>query len=179
MTDVPNEIDDIEPDDQTDDYEVWDAFWEEATRKEAEKRGQALTKVIRGVTVKVPHDIPMSFEFRAKKLKNNSSDEAFAALLADLFGASVLDTWISNGMGGTEFRVVLHWGLSNGKGKPTSFREAYDYVMAREQGDDAKDEADDEGKASPQRSGASGGTGARSKRTSTASTGSSRKTSRR
>ncbi|NRQ35981.1 hypothetical protein HII36_29725 [Nonomuraea sp. NN258] len=158
-------------------FESWDAFWDETLRAEAAERGQQPTEVIRGVTVRVPQDLPLSFEFKAKKLKNSDSEQDFAALLANLFGTDVLDAWVSNGMGGKEFKVVLAWGLSHGKGKPITFREAYDSVMAAES-DDA-DDAEDEGKDSPQRNAASGSTGARSRRTSTASTGSSRRASRR
>ncbi|MEV0619601.1 hypothetical protein AB0I81_40225 [Nonomuraea sp. NPDC050404] len=140
-----HEIDETPDDEQADEFASWDAFWDEATRKEAEALGQARTVVIRGVRVRVPQDIPMSFEFKAKKVKNSDSDKDFAALLASLFGTDVLTKWVAAGMGGREFRTVLHWGLSHGKGQPLTFQEAYDFVMTREQDEEA--EGEDEGKA--------------------------------
>lgn len=123
-----------------DDEAGWDAFWAETLRAEAAERGIAPTETIRGVTVRVPQDIPLRYEAKAKALKDRGDDAAFAALIAEMFqvGEDVLEIWRERGMGARELRTVLAWGISHGKGKPISFREAYQLVMraAREEGED-------------------------------------------
>lgn len=148
----------------------WDAFWAEVQREEAAERGeQPATEVIRGVTITVPHDLPLKFDRLLEQVKDSSSDEDTKRALAVLFGADVLDAWVEADMGSREFQVVLLWGIANGKGQKTSFREAYDLVRRQS-----------EGKApnSTRRSGVSGGSGGRSKRTSTRGTASANGTSR-
>lgn len=119
----------------------WDAFWDEVLREEAEASGRAPTETIRGVTVKVPQDLPLKFEAKARQLRSSNDEEAFASLLADLFGADVLDAWRENGMGAREFRTVLAWGMSHGRGKPITFREAYELVQAEDAADDDEGDA--------------------------------------
>lgn len=152
-------------------FQGFDAFWAERLRREAAERGQAPTEVIRGVTIVVPQDVSLMFERKMNQMKTRSDDGAYKELLAALFGVDVLDAWTDAGMGGREFRVVLAWGMSHGKGQPVTFQEAYDLVMAKDEGED------DAGKASSstRASGGSGGSGGRSKRTSGANTGSTRK----
>ena len=170
--------DDLEqPDDDAVEEAGWDAFWDETLRKEAAERGQAPTTIIRGVTVRIPQDLPLKYEAKAKRLKDSSDDAAFGELLAELFGTDVLDAWREAGMGVREFRVILAWGLSHGRGKPLTFREAYDLVHAEDEDDEG--EGDGGGKASTPTSGASASTGRSSKPTSGANTATSRKTSRR
>jgi hypothetical protein len=140
----------------------WDAFW-------AEVEGPHETEIIRGVPVKVPRDLPLSFELRAEARKNQSGADAIKPLLADLFGVDVLDAWIEAGMGSREFETVLLWGMSHGKGRPISFRQAYEEAKALE-----------EGKANAAKTpdgNASAASGGRSKRTSAANTASARKKS--
>jgi hypothetical protein len=146
----------------------WDDFWAEVQRAEADARTGPPTQTIRGIEVRVPHDLPLLFERKVDQLKGSDDEDAFADLLADLFGADVLDAWTEAGMTAREFQVALAWGMANGKGKPMTFREAYELVMDRD---------GDEGKASSstRTNGRSGGSGGRSKRTSGASTGSRRK----
>lgn len=168
-----NEHDDLQDRiDQAVEEAGWDAFWDETLRQEAAEHGHAPTETIRGVTVKVPQDLPLRYEVKASRLKDSSDDTAFAELLAELFGVDVLDVWREAGMGAREFRVILAWGLSHGKGKPISFREAYETVM---KATDDEDDEDAEGKAPPSTSGGSANGGRSSKPTSRASTGSRRK----
>lgn len=151
----------------------WDAFWDETLRAEAAERGQAPTTVIRGVKVRIPQDLPLRYEAKARRLKDSADDAAFASLLAELFGVDVLDAWREAGMGAREFRVILAWGMSHGRGKPISFREAYDIVMQAD--DEDEDEGDGEGKAPTSTSGGSASGGRSSRPTSSGSTGSRRK----
>lgn len=168
-------IDDYDEQPAADETAGWDAFWAETLRKEREQRGIAPTVTIRGVTVRVPQDLPLSYQAKADRLKDSSSDEAFAELLAELFGADVLDVWRDDGMGLREFRTILAWALSHGRGQPISFREAYELVHNA----DDEDVDGEGGKASPQKSGASESSGRSSKPTSPANTGSARPTSQR
>ncbi|MCC5580582.1 hypothetical protein IMZ11_33690 [Microtetraspora sp. AC03309] len=150
-------------------YASWDGFWAEVQREEEAERGGPATEVIRGVTVAVPHDLPLRFDRRAEQRRRSSSEEDMKQLLADLFGVDVLDAWVEAGMTHDEIQVVLMWGYANGKGKPTSFREAYELVREMESG---------KAKSSTQKSGGGGGSGGRSKRTSAPGTASGRKNSR-
>lgn len=144
----------------------WDAFWSEVQAEEAAERGEQATETIRGVTVIVPHDLPLRFDRRLEQLKGSSTDESVKAMIVDLFSDDVLEQWIDAGMTQVEFRTVLMWGMAHGRGKPLTFREAYDIVREQNQGKAAT--------GSPPKSGRSGASGGRSKRTSAASTGSSR-----
>lgn len=146
----------------------WDAFWGEIQAEEAVERGEQATEVIRGVTVVVPHDLPLRFDRRLEQLKGSSTDESVRAMIIDLFGCDVLEQWIDAGMQQMEFRVVLMWGMARGRGKPLTFREAYDIVREQNQG---------KATGSTRTSGKSAGSGGRSKRTSAGSTNSSRRRS--
>lgn len=147
--------------DEQDEFESWDAFWDEIRREEEAERGGPRTETIRGVQVVVPHDLPLRFDRRLDQRSGSSSEEDMRALLVDLFGEDILDQWIDAGMTDMEFRVVLMWGVANGKGKPTTFREAYELVRERESG---------KAKSSTRKSAGGGGTGGRSKQTSTPAT---------
>lgn len=159
-----------EQDDQGEEkFESWDAFWEEIRRKEEAERGGPKTEIIRGVMVLVPHDLPIRFDRRLDQLKGSSSDEDLKALLADLFGADVLDAWIDAGMTPMELRVVLMWGVAQGKGRAMSFRQAYELV---------KEGSEGKAESSTRKNGSAGSTGGRSKRTSARATSSNGTSSR-
>lgn len=151
----------------------WDAFW-------AEVNAKPQTEVIRGVTVPVPSDMPLGFQQRVNALRDSDRDEDVQELVALIFGPGVLDQWIANGMGAREFRIVCGWGIANGSGQPTTFRQAYDLMAAAEAEGKAPGEPSAPNRAARRaatkpRSSAGGAT---SKPTSRASTGSARKTSR-
>ncbi|MBG0830511.1 hypothetical protein HS041_22375 [Planomonospora sp. ID67723] len=154
---------------QQDQHESWDAFWAEIQREEADARGEAAIEVIRGVEVVVPHDLPMRFDRRLEQVRDSSTDGDVKALITELFGADVLDAWVDAGMTALEFRVVVAWGLAQGRGRDLSFRAAYDLVKKQSEGKAPK---------STRASGGSGGSGGRSKRTSGANTSSRRRGSR-
>lgn len=111
------------PQEQVDpaEHESWDAFWSEVKRAKP-------VEVIRGVTVEIPTDLPLSFARRLDDLSDSDKEEDFQALVSELFGHDVYDQWVDAGMGVLEFQVVLTWALASGTGKPISFREAYDVV---------------------------------------------------
>ncbi|MEU3162895.1 hypothetical protein [Streptosporangium sp. NPDC006930] len=148
----------------------WDSFWSEIQAEEATERGEQATEVIRGVTVAIPHDLPLRFDRRLEQLSGSSTGESVKTLVADLFGDDVLEQWINAGMTQLEFRVVLMWGIAHGRGKPFSFREAYDIVREQNQGKAKPDSTPTSSK--------SAGSGGRSKRTSAANTGSRQARSR-
>lgn len=156
---------------QAEGTQAWDDFWSEVEREELAERGEAATEVIRGVTVQVPHDLPLKFDRKLDKLKNSSDEADMRELLELLFGGDVLDQWVENGMKSTEFQTVLTWGLANGKGKALTFREAYELGKQQNQAEGKAPAPKTGPVATRSRSGASGG---RSKRTSAASTKSSR-----
>lgn len=143
-------------------HDSWDAFWSEVQREELAERGGLPTETIRGVQVVIPHDVPMKFDRLLEKAQGSSSEADTKAALAMLFGADVLDRWVEAGMGGQEFQVVLMWGIANGRGKPKTFREAYEMVRQAEEG---------KAESSTRKKGGKGGSGGRSKRTSKPATG--------
>lgn len=150
----------------------WDAFWAEVNAK------PAATEVIRGVTVPVPADLPLGFQQRVAQLQNSDRDEDVRELVGRIFGDDILDRWIAADMGARELQIVMAWGIANGGGRPTTFQEAYDMVVAAEaEGKEASAPPNRAARraASTKRSSASGGA---SKRTSSASTRSVRTTSR-
>jgi hypothetical protein len=154
--------------------DAWDEFWAEVNAKGAP------TEVIRGVEVAIPSDLPLGFQQRVNELKDSTADEDVRELVALIFGEGILDRWIAAGMGAREFQVVCGWGIANGGGKPTSFREAYDMVTAAAAEGKAPGELPAPNRAA-RRAGSkkpSSAGGASSKRTSRASTGSVRTTSR-
>ncbi|MEO3860867.1 hypothetical protein [Acrocarpospora sp. B8E8] len=142
-------------------HETWDSFWAEVKAKQGKPR----TEVIRGVAVTVPHSLPLKYD---RLIEQVSDSEDAKPALAMLFGADVLDAWVEAGMEAEEFQVVLLWGTLNGKGKKSSFREAYEQYLELQAS---------QGKAasSATRNGRSAATGARSRRTSGASTATRRK----
>lgn len=149
-------------DDAPDDEQSWDDFWSEIEREEAAEAGEAATTVIRGVEVAVPRDLPLKFDRRLKQLEQSEDEDDVAELVGYLFGDDVYEQWVDNGMRSVEFRTVLLWGIANGKGQSTTFRDAYKAVQ-------------DEGKSTkPNRSDKrqSAKAGRSSKRTSSGSTGS-------
>ncbi|MFI6909877.1 hypothetical protein ACIBKY_52055 [Nonomuraea sp. NPDC050394] len=150
---------------EADEHQAFDDFWAEVQREEAAERKGPPTQVIRGITVTVPYDLPLLFERKTDQMRESGSEETFKELLAELFGADVLDAWIEAGMTSREFEVVLAWGMANGKGREMTFREAYEMVRDKQQG---------KAKSSTRKSGGSGSTGRSSKRTSGANTTSRR-----
>lgn len=150
----------------------WDAFW-------AEVNAKPQTEVIRGVTVPVPSDMPLGFQQRVNALRDSDRDEDVQELVALIFGPGVLDQWIANGMGEREFRIVCGWGIANGAGKSTTFREAFDLMAMAEAEGKAPGEPSAPNRATRRaatKKPSSAG-GATSKPTSRASTASARKTS--
>lgn len=157
---------------ETVDTGSWDAFWAEVNTKDQP------TEVIRTVTVRVPSDLPLGFQQRVNQLKDSDRDEDVRELVALIFGEGVLDQWIEADMGSREFKIVLAWGMANGGGRPTSFREAYDMVTAAEAA--GKEESAPQPNRAARRAATkprSSAGGATSKRTSSANTASARKTS--
>ncbi|MEV6105697.1 hypothetical protein AB0M28_13415 [Streptomyces sp. NPDC051940] len=148
--------------------ESWDSFWAEVRAKE-----QVRTEVIRDVEVAVPTDLPLALVERADELQTSGSEADIHELVARLFGKDVYGEWVANGMGLREFKVVLAWGMAQGRGTDISFAEAYKAVVDVEQGKDQPTPAN-----RAERRAQSKSTGGRSKRTSSGSTGSARKTSR-
>lgn len=145
------------------DTQSWDDFWAEVNHKPT-------TEVIRGVTVTVPTDLPLSFQQRMTALRDSERDEDVQELVSMIFGPGVLDKWLASDMGSREFKVILMWGMSNGGGKAISFREAYDLLT--------KAEAEGKAPGQPNRAARraaskkpSSNTGHASKRTSSANTG--------
>lgn len=150
------------------DTRSWDEFWAEVERKEAAERGTPATTVIRGIEVVIPHDLPLKFDQRLARIERGEiedDEKAVEELVADLFGVDAYRKWVDAGMGGLEFRVVLLWGMANGKGQRMSFAEAYEAVKS--QGKTLR----------PNRRmrRASAKAGGRSRRTSTANMGSPRR----
>lgn len=148
----------------------FDAFWAEQARG-------GRTTVIRGVTVPVPSDLPLSLEMRAQELSESTAETDIRELLALLFGTDVLDAWRDAGMGLLELKTVLAWGSAQGAGRDISFAEALEAVRAGEgEGKAPSGQNRAARRAAPKPQSAS--TGGRSKATSRASTASARTSSR-
>lgn len=149
------------------DAQSWDAFW-------AEVQEQEQTETICGVTVRVPTDISLRFDKRLQDLMGSGSEEDVQELVRDLFGADVYQQWVDSGMTARQFRTVLGWGMAHARGKPLSFREAYDLMKRAEdgQGNDQAPEMSGGNRAQRRQSARTGG---RSKATSGGSTSSRRK----
>lgn len=167
---------DTEP--STNAHQGWDDFWSEIQAEQLAERGDAATETVRGVLVKVPFNLPMRFERLLDGLDGSATGEKVRQLLVDLFGVDVLDQWIDAGMDSLEFKVVLRWSIAHGRGRPITFREAYEQVKAMP--DDENEDGGGSGKddSTPTKSG-SASSGRSSKPTSTANTGSPRRASRR
>lgn len=149
----------------------WDAFW-------AEVQAKGATEVIRGVTVPVPSDLPLSFQMRMNALKDSDRDEDIRELVGLIFGVGVLDQWVDAGMGAQELKIVLAWGVANGGGKPVTFREAYDLVMEAEAAGKAPSPQPNRATRRAASTGRSSASGGALKPTSRANTASARRTSR-
>lgn len=148
--------------------ESWDIFWARVTN--------AGSETIRGVEVLIPTDVPLAMEHRLKDLEEDTSEEAIHEMVGLLFGPTVLDKWISNGMGLMEFKTVLAWGMAHAAGAKVTFQEAYDIVLAEETAEGKAPANRAQRRAASKKP--SGVTGGPSKRTSNGSTSSARRTSR-
>lgn len=97
----------------------FDAYWAEVTG--------ARTETIRGVTVRVPVDVPMVLGQRIVDLQESEQEEDMAELIGLLFGvgADAFETWKQAGMGVEEFQVVLAWGLAHANGNPITWQDAH------------------------------------------------------
>ncbi|MBT2449483.1 hypothetical protein J7F03_20800 [Streptomyces sp. ISL-43] len=146
----------------------FDAYWAEVSG--------ARTETIRGITVRVPVDVPMVLEQRMADLQDSEQEEDIAELVAFLFnvGPDTLSTWRQKGMGLTEFQVVLAWGLAHASGSDLTFAQAHELVKKAEA--EGKAQAAAPNRAARRASSAS--TGGRSKPTSGRATASPRKVSR-
>lgn len=147
------------------------AFWDQY---EAEQKWPTAT--ILGVTIPVPHDLPLAFEAEAERLQDSERPEDMQRLVLMLFGDGVMDTWRERGLTSNQYKVLLSWAMLNAAGQPTTFAEAAEVAARAEQ---------EAGKArpvpnraakraaakAPSRTRASAGTGRTSRRTSAASTG--------
>jgi hypothetical protein len=116
----------------------WDAFW-------AEKTG-AGTTVIRGVEVRVPTDITLTAQRETEQRTSGTGVNTYAPVAEQLFrnpdGTACVGLWAAwqaAGMGLTELSVVIFWGMSNAKGVPITFEEAYRLKTAPVD-DEGKDE---------------------------------------
>ncbi|MFE6079968.1 hypothetical protein [Streptomyces virginiae] len=145
----------------------FDAYWAEISNTK--------TDTVRGVTIRIPTDIPMAVEQRLADLQESSREEDLVELITLLFGvdADAFDTWKNAGMGAMEFQVLVIWGMSHAGGSPMTVAEAHEAVV----------QATAEGKdpAGPNRAArraSSASTGGRSKPRSARTTGSTRTTSR-
>lgn len=92
------------------------AFWREHKPPE--------TKRILGVTVVVPTDLPLNWQARMEQARESDSEDDVRGLLAELFGADVMDKWIENKVSGPQMWVLMTWAITNGMGRPTTFAEA-------------------------------------------------------
>lgn len=146
----------------------FDAYWAEVSN--------TATETIRGVTVRVPSDIPLVLEQRIGDLKDSSDENDIAELIGLLFGVGpdAFEAWRQAGMGVTEFQVVLAWGMAHADGNPMSFADAHALVLKAEAEGKAR-------QAAPNRAArraSSGSSGGPSKATSARTTASTRKASR-
>lgn len=150
------------------------AFWRTQT-------AAADTKRILGVVVVVPTDVPLRIEHQALLMQESQDVDEIRPLLADLFGADHLDTWIANGATARMLQVIIAWGMANATGTPTSFERAVE-LAAEAQAADAAGKAlpvpNRAARRAPSGTGKSANTGRSSSRTSAASTTSRRKASR-
>lgn len=145
------------------------AFW-----GEHQARQKYPTVTILGVTIEVPHDIPIGFDAQVEQLQESEDIADMQRLSAFLFGEGVVEQWMANRMTRQQWQVLIVWAMANGGGQPTSFSEAAEMVARAE-------EHAAQGKAQPvpnrqarrasSKTRASAGTGRTSRRTSAVSTG--------
>lgn len=109
-------------------------YWATRPGKPAE------TRTIIGVTVEVPHDVPLRFNDDVAERIGSSDPDSVKFLLEGLFGADPLEQWVANGATGEQLQVILAWGMANAQGKPCDFAEAAELV-AQAQARDAEGKA--------------------------------------
>lgn len=159
------------------------AFWQGF---QAEDKRE--TKVILGVTVVVPNDLPLSFEDVQERMAaskaDSDSDEGkvlLGEMLAVMFGEDVYEQWRTRHLTGRQLRLLTTWGMLNANGKPTTFEEAGAIMREHEETEAAEgkpsgpqNRADRRAKPASSKTIASANTGQRSKPTSRANTASRR-----
>lgn len=149
----------------------FDEFWDEV-------HGGRRTTVVMGVEVAVPNDVPFGFNERFEALKDSSSEDDAAELIALIFGDDAAEQWMAPPrIGLRKLLTILAWGMGQSAGQDISFAEAYKGVneSLSAEGKAPSGVNRQNRRASKPRSTSTGGP---SKRTSSASTGSARKTSR-
>lgn len=140
----------------------WDAFW-------AEKVG-AKTTVIRGIEILIPTGITIAAQRELEERARGAGVDGWAPIAVGLFRApdgtaipDLWERWKAAGMVLPELRVLVTWGMSNGKGVPISFDEAYRIETQLSEDDEGKAEEPTE---APTRKPSRAATGGRSKRAS-------------
>lgn len=154
------------------DDQSFDDFWDEV-------HGGRRTTVVMGVEVAVPNDVPFGFSERFEALKDSTSEDDAAELIALIFGDEAADAWMAPPrIGLRKLLTILAWGMAQASGQDITFAEAYKGVTegltAEGKAPTGKNRAARRAAPKP-RSAAGGGP---SKRTSSGSTGSARRTSR-
>jgi len=126
----------------------------------------------------VPTDVPLRIEHQALLLEDIQDIDEIRPLLADLFGADHLDTWIANGATARMLQVIIAWGMANATGTPTTFERAVE-LAAKAQAATAAGKSQPvpnrAARRAPSGTGKSASTGRSSSRTSAASTTSRRR----
>jgi hypothetical protein len=167
---TPNHDDDVHEDDFL-------AFW-----RQHRARTAAETKVILGVRVPVPTELPLALEDLINELQDVDveDDDQVAPLIEMLFGADVYGQWKRNGLTTDMLLTLFVWGASNGGGNPMTFEEAAAEAAkwAAEGKARPVPNRSDRRRAASSKTSASAKAGRSSSRTSAASTTSRRKTSR-
>lgn len=159
------------PDPVETDHQSWDQFWQEIG-------GAARTETVRGVTITVPTDLPLSIQARLDAAIED--EEQVQSLAADLFGPGKLDELIAAGVGAQEFVTLVAWAIAQVERPDLTFREAWEQVQAQRERARAGNLPGPANRAARRASTTRSATGGGpSKRTTAASTGSARKTSRR
>ncbi|MEV6569922.1 hypothetical protein [Streptomyces sp. NPDC051577] len=148
----------------------FDAYWADISNN--------VTQDIRGITVRMPADIPMAMEQRLADLQESAREEDLAELVSLLFnvGPDAFAHWKKQGMGATEFQVLIAYGMSHADGNPLTVAEAHALVV-KATGEGKAPAASAPNRAARRASSAS--TGGRSARTSGRTTASAKKNSGR
>jgi hypothetical protein len=76
--------------------------------------------------------MPLRVETMAAQMQDSQEPAELKALLAELFGADHLDTWIANGLTVGMMKVILAWGIANGSGSATTFERATELAAQAE-----------------------------------------------
>lgn len=116
-------------------YDDFDAFWQ--------AQHPVTPARIRGLTVTPPVDVPLALLDKLDRVQGSADMDAVKEVLADVFGAGVIDHWTAAGMGFREWQVVLAWAGAHMRGDRCTFAEAYEVVRAAQ----AEVEANGGGKA--------------------------------